>query len=688
MNDPAPRPPLDAAALWRLPRVSSPLPAPDGGWSIVPVTTYAPEATEGSSRLWRLREGRAPEALTAEGPGAMAPALQPQGRCVAFLRKPGAAKDGAGALRFPDQAQVYLLPLDGGEARRLTDLPLGAAALHWLPDGRRLVVLAGFLAGAPDLAAVAERLAERTRDPASALVTEDRVYRYWDRWLCDGRLHHPMLLDSETGELTDLCPGMDRWMGLMDVADSLTVSPDGREIAFNACRSEPPHSPLVFGVYTLSLPAPGEAPPAPRLVDPEHSGPASRAVYSPAGRWLVYGIQRQIGFYADPVRLVALDRRSGERRVLTDGWDASADDWAFLDDDTLLIAAEDQARKVLYRLDLARAWEDPAARRPREILRGGWFGRLTVAAGKVYCSRESLTEPPEAWCWDPATGEGRQLSDFCAAGLADVALATVDEQRFSGAEGAAVQMFVLSPPEAPAGPLPLVHLVHGGPHGVFGDQWHWRWNPHVFAGAGHRVALVNFHGSTGFGEAFTRSILGRWGEKPAADILAATEHLVAQGLADPARLALAGGSYGGYLVSWLAGETDRFRAIVNHAGVCDFQTQMATDITQGRELSMGGSLWGDLAGLDRFNPIRRAAAFRTPMLIIHGVKDYRVPYDQGLSLYNVYQARGLPCRLVVYPDENHWILKPHNSRHWYGEVLGWLARWLGPATGAPGAAER
>ena len=677
--------PLTADLLWSLPRVGAPEPAPDGSWAVVPVTTYRPDAAEGSSRLWRVAEGEEPRPLTAEGDSASGAAVDPGGRSVAFLRRPGGAKgDGKSpnAPRFPDQPQVYLLPLDGGEARRLTDLPLGAAALRWLPDGRRLVILAGLqfdplAPDAPTVEGTAALQEQREKEPVKAMVTQDRVYRYWDRWLTDGKLHHPMLLDVASGELTDLCPGMRRWLGMMDVADSLVISPDGREIAFNACRSEPPYSPLVFGVYTVAIPETGQAPLPPQLVDPQHDGPASRAAYSPDGRWLVYGIQRQVGFYADRVRLVALDRASGEHRVLTEGWDASADDWAFLDGARLVIAAEAEGRKALYVLDIAAAWENPAVHAPRECLRGGWFGRLAVAGGQVFSSAESLTRPPEAVRIDPLAGSVTSLSRFTAPQIGELALAEVAEQRFTGAEGHAVQMFVLSPPDAPPGPLPLVHLVHGGPHGVFGDQWHWRWNPHVFTAAGYRVALVNFHGSTGFGEAFTRSILGRWGDQPAADILAATDVLVAQGLADPARMALAGGSYGGYLVSWLAGATDRFQAIVNHAGVCDFQTQFASDVTQGRRLSMGGELWEDLAGLDRYNPIRQAAGFKTPMLVIHGVKDYRVPYNQGLTLYNVYQAMGLPARLVVYPDENHWILKPHNSRHWYGEVLGWLARWLG-----------
>ena len=249
---PAPSPiPLTPDLLWALPRVGAPEPAPDGSWAVVPVTTIRPDAAEGSTRLWRVAEGEEPRPLTAEGVSASGAAVDPTGRRLAFLRKPGGAKGGPtnpanpGAPRFPDQPQVYLLPLDGGEARRLTDLPLGVAALRWLPDGRRLVILAGLqfeplAPDAPTLDGTAALLEAREKAPVKAMVTEDRVYRYWDRWLTDGKLHHPMLLDTASGELTDLCPGMRRWLGMMDVADSLVVSPDGREIAFNARRISRP----------------------------------------------------------------------------------------------------------------------------------------------------------------------------------------------------------------------------------------------------------------------------------------------------------------------------------------------------------------------------------------------------------------------------------------------------------------
>lgn len=221
-----------------------------------------------------------------------------------------------------------------------------------------------------------------------------------------------------------------------------------------------------------------------------------------------------------------------------------------------------------------------------------------------------------------------------------------------------------------------MHLVHGGPHGTFGDQWHWRWNAQVFAGAGYAVAMVNFHGSTSWGQDFAASIHGEWGKKPYEDVMRATDVLVEKGFVDEKRMAVAGASYGGYLVSWIGANTNRFRCIVNHAGVCDLQTQFASDFTQGRKRAIGSEPWDDAEIVDAYSPMRHAAGFKSPMLITHGEKDYRVPYVQALQLYNVYKARNLPARLVVYPDENHWILKPRNSQHWYGEVLAWLERWM------------
>jgi len=223
-----------------------------------------------------------------------------------------------------------------------------------------------------------------------------------------------------------------------------------------------------------------------------------------------------------------------------------------------------------------------------------------------------------------------------------------------------------------------VHLVHGGPHGVFGDQWHWRWSAQAFAARGYLVAMVNFHGSTSWGQDFATSIHGEWGLKPTDDILAATDQLIERGFIDPDRMAISGGSYGGYLTAWLTTQTDRFVCAIAHAAVTNLGGMYASDFTQGRPRAYGAEYFDDRQRVERWSPSAHAAGYSTPTLVIHGEQDYRVPVTQGLELYGVLKAKGVEARLVYYPDENHWILKPRNSIHWYGEVLGWLERYLSP----------
>jgi len=732
------RSPLTAQRLWSIPRVGAPDPLPDGTAAIVPVTEHVGDEGKPRTRLWLAPADGMPRALTSADNSSRSPAVSPDGRRLAFVRTPGTndgvgagkrkppaeveggdgRKDDAevwdgrrrqgegegggederlaseraterpaaglahGAPRHGDVDQLYAMPLDGGEAERLTDMPLGVSGPRWFADGRRIAFLARVYREAPSPEEAAAHKRRLDDDPVKAHVTENRIYRFWDRWLTDGDVHHIFVLDLETRELVDVTPELDTWIGFQAPEGNFAIRPDGAEIAFGAVRTRPPHRRLVSGVFTVPVPPPGapELVRSPRLISPDDDTTSgSRPVYSPDGKYLVYGMQREHDFYADRVRLVAVDVAGGRHTVLTEDWDGSASGWAFdaAQPDALLFVAETGPRISLMRLDLPRTIQDPAGNPPAAIVEGGHLGAPKPAQGRVWLAHDSLIAPPEAAVIE--AGSLRRVTDFTAEALASVRLWEVEDVELEGADRDRVQMFVLHPPDAPRdAALPLVHMIHGGPHGTFGDTWHWRWNSHCFGAPGYRVALVNFHGSTGFGEDYTRSILGAWGDRPARDIEAATDLLIERGQVDPARMAITGGSYGGYLVSWLAGQTDRYACVINHAGVCDFQTQMASDVTQGRARAMGGDLWSDLEGLDRWNPLRRASGFSSPMLVVHGMRDYRVPYAQGLQIYNVYQARGLPSRLVVYPDENHWILKRPNSLHWYGEVLGWLARWLEP----------
>jgi len=678
------RHPFTVEDLWALPRVGTPVPAPDGCSVVVPVTTWSMATNEGTTRLWRVEEGRAPRALTGLGSSSTQPAVSPDGTRVAFVRKPGGPTgDGAGkpGARFPEAPQLWVLPLDGGEPERITDLPLGVADPRWFPDGRRIAFLAGLLSDAPTIEGTAKLHAEREADPVKARVTENRLYRYWDRWLTDGRIHHLFVVDLVTRKMLDLLPGSRRWFDLMDPADQYRIAPDGKEIAFAACRTRPPYDPWIWGVFTVRVPEriePRARVAAPKCLTHRHRAEAGRPVYSPDGRWILFGMQRELGFYADRRRLSAHDRRTGRQTILTESWDRSAAGWTFSQDGkTIWLIAEDEARTSLFALDFRAALRKPEQHPPRRIARGGTFGAPQIANGRIFATFDTLSAPPEVVCLSRDGGTKRRWTRFCAPRMSRVELGRVREDHFEGAARDRVQMFVVEPARRLRGPAPLVHMIHGGPHGVFGDNWHWRWSAHALAAPGYRVALVNFHGSTSWGQEFAQCIQGRWGDQPFEDILAATDKLIRDGLVDAKRMAAAGGSYGGYMTSWIAARCDRFACVVNHAGVCDPQAEWASDVTQGWMRALGGAPWDDPEGMDRWSPMRHARGFRTPMLVIHGERDFRVPYDQGLAIYNVYRAMQQPARLVCYPDENHWILKPRNSRHWYGEVLGWLARWIG-----------
>ncbi len=648
--------PMTAEDLWLLPRVGAPQPSPDGRFAVVPVTTYAIEKNEARTRLWRIALDGAgePAALTSPDVSASEPRVSPDGTQLAFVRK-----DDKG------RGQLMLLPLAGGEARKLTDLPLGVFDPRWLPDGSALVVASPVIRGHATPEATAAELQRRADDPVKAHVTEDRVYRYWDTWLTTGEVPHLFLVPLAGGAPRDLTPESVGWFDWMDPSGQYDLSPDGREIAFAAFVFDEARSLLVSRIFTVPV-----AGGALRCLTDGHPADDLRPRYSPDGKSIVYGMSHDPFFYADRIRLMRVDRASGAHAEWLGNWELTPAQWEFAADGTLVLEAEEAARVKLF------AWRGTGV--PVAITGDGAVGGFTVAGTRVLFTHQTLVAPAEAWACG-LDGSGRtELTRFTSEIAAGFGTGEVREMTFEGAKGESVQMFVVLPPGfEPGKKYPLVHVVHGGPHGISGDQFHPRWNAQLFAAPGYVAALVNFQGSTSWGQDFAQRIQGEWAERPFADVMRATDVLVATGFVDETRMATAGGSYGGYMMSWIAGHTDRFRCIVNHAGVSDLVGQYASDVTQGRGRSAGGEIWVDRDAMERWSPIRFASGMKTPMLVIHGERDYRVPVGQGLLVYGVLKAKGVPARLVYFPDENHWVLKPRNSLLWYREVHAWLERWLG-----------
>jgi len=637
-----------------LPRVGDPVAG--GGIVVVPVTRFDLDDNKATTGLYLLTPDE-PRLLTNPKQDARSPAIAPDGTRIAFVRSENA----------DEPAQLHVLPLDGGEAERLTDMPLGVVGPKWMPDGEGLLFLSPLFTEAPTVEGT-RKLRDRREDAAvKARVTEDRLYRHWDRWLTDGKVPHIFLFDFASREIRDLIPDSQRWWSWDEEADSYDVSPDGKEIAFSADTSEPPHDRPRTAIFTTPV-AGGTT----RCLTPDGTGHELRPRYSPDGNLIVYGMQREIDYYADRVRLVSYERQSDEHHVLTEAWDRSASSWEFTAEGDLVLTAQDHARVNLYRMP-------PKDVEPRQIAGGGTFGHPAPGKDTLFATFQDLSHPPEVVGVD--TSGSRRLTRFTEDLMGELRLGDVEEIIFDGGGGDPVQAFVVYPPDFdPDHRRPLVHMIHGGPHGMFGDTFHFRWNAHTFAAPGYVVALVNFHGSTSWGQDFATSIHGAWGDLPTQDILSATDHLLERGFVDEDRMAITGGSYGGYLTTWLTTQTDRFACAVAHAAVTDLPGMYASDVTMGRIRAYGAEYWEDPDTVDRWNPARHTAGCRTPTLVIAGERDARVPPTQGLELYGILKAKGVEARLVYYPDENHWILKPQNSLHWYREVHGWLARYLGEAS--------
>ncbi len=643
--------------LWQMQRVGNPVISPNGKTLAFTVTTYDIEKNNSKTNIYlKDIDGDEPVQFT-RGDSDNSPVWSPDGGRLAFVSGRGDAP-----------AQLYVIPVNGGEAKKITTLPVSVRSPKWFPDGNKIAFTAGILPEYEgDFDELEKMLKEKKEDKVSAKVTENRVYRYWDRWLTDGIISRLFSVDLTTSKVTDLMPETNHLVSLTGNI-SYDISPDGQTIALSANSTPEPYDRTNYDIFLLKTDGAGSM----RNITADNPANDINPIFSPDGRLLLYGKQTIEHFYADNVKPVFHDLRMGTFRETGRNVDLSFSGWIWSRDARqVFFEAEDRAVQSLFVLNVT----DGAV---REIFRGGTAGGVQQASdNRLVFSQHNLENPPELFIVNRDGSALQQLTFFNQELLETINFGKSESVYFKGANDADVQMYIIYPPDFDPGKrYPMLMLLHGGPHGIFGDSFHFRWNSQLFAAPGYIVAMPNFHGSTSFGQDFVISIHGEHAELPYRDIMKAADYLIERGLVDEDRMAATGGSYGGYMVSWIAGHTDRFACLINHAGVYDLHLQFASDFSANRQYQYGGSPWADSEQMHAQNPAQFAHNFSSPMLVIHGELDYRVPVAHGFLVYNIYKNMGLEARLVYYPDENHWILTPQNSLFWYEEFYGWLERYL------------
>jgi dipeptidyl aminopeptidase/acylaminoacyl peptidase len=655
--------PFTAEDLVVLKRVTDPQVSPDGRYVAFVQRETDMGANRGRTALWLLelaRRGAPPQRLT-DTLGDSSPRWSADGRALYFL----STRSGS--------SQVWRLLVPGGTPQRVTDYPLDVGSLKLPPRGDVLALSMEVFPDCATLGCTRERLDAKDRDKARARLYERLFVRHWDTWANGTRSHLFTARLGPDGTATaappvDVSKGFDADIPGKPFGgdEDYDFSPDGSSLVFSA-RIAGRTEAWSTNFDLFQVPVDGSAAP----VNLTANNPAwdAQPVFLANGdlAWLA---QEHPGFESDRFHVVIKRARDGAVRSLTGGWDRSvARLGATPDGRTLLASVDELGQRALYRID-------PATGVPTRLLASGEVEAFSATRERVVLARADLGGPADLYAVALHGGAPERLTDVNHDLLAARHMSEYEQFSFSGWNGERVYGYVMKPHGfAPGGRFPVAFVVHGGPQSSMQNLWTYRWNAQAFAGGGYAVVMIDFHGSPGYGQAFTDSISRDWGGKPLVDLqkgLAAA--LEKYPWLDSDRVCALGASYGGFMMNWIEGNwPDRFRCIVNHDGLFDQRMMYySTDELWFPEWEFGGPHFQNPQGYEQVNPVNFVTKWQTPMLVIHGELDFRIPYTQGLGAFTALQRRGIESRLLLFPDENHWVLKPANSVLWYHTVLGWL----------------
>jgi len=652
--------PFDVQALLKLARISEPQLSPDAKTVVFTVQTVDIQQNIKPKQIYVVpTSGGSPRQITTQGTDNERPQWSPDSKSIAFISD----RDGS--------AQVWIMNADGSQPRQVTNLSTEAGGELFSPDGKKLLFTSNVFPDCADDACNKNRLDAEKNSKVKARSYTGLLYRHWTEWQTKRR-SHLMVVDADGGPVKDLTPG-DRDVPPFSLGgpDDYAISPDSKEVCYTMNADPVPATSTNSDLFVVPISG-GDS----KKIT---LGPGADASpqYSPDGRWLAYRSQARAGYESDRWQLNVLERSTGRVNAITESLDRAVESFAWSQDsNALFFTILDRGRQSIEMIPTAGGAS-------RVIVSGSsTLDDMQLSSdGKIMIyTAETGSAPAEIYRAASTGGAPVALTHLNDAVLGSHVLTPLEEFWVESSDQTRIQSFLVKPPDFnPNQKYPVLLLVHGGPEGDWGESWTYRWNAQVFAGSGYVVVMPNPRGSTGYGQKFTEDIKDDWGGKPYDDLMAVTDHVAALPYADPDRMAAAGGSYGGYMMDWMLGHTQRFKAIVSHAGVYDLRSEFgATEELWFPLWEFNGTPWDNPDSYAKWSPSSYVKDFHTPTLVIHGEQDFRVPYTQGLQLFTALQLQKVPSKLLMFPDEGHWVLKPQNSVLWYQTFLEWIGEWTKP----------
>jgi dipeptidyl aminopeptidase/acylaminoacyl peptidase len=651
--------PFDVAQMLRLSRISEPVLSRDGKLVAFTVQTVDLDRNTKPKQIYVVPlDGGMPRQITRDGTQNERPRWSPDSKQIYFVSN----RDGS--------SQIWAMSPDGGNARQISHLSTEASGILVSPDGKKIVFLSNVYpeCGSDD-PCNKNRIDAESKEKIKARIYTSLLYRHWNQWQSKRR-QHLMVMDADGTSVKDLTPGTrDVPPFSLGGPDDYVISPDSTEVAFTMNIDPNPATSTNSDVYTEPL---GGGDPKQITISP---GADNAPLYSPDGKYLAFRSQARAGYESDQWRLMVFERATGRTTNLSESLDRWVGGVTWSPDSTrLFFTVEDRGRTGLQMIPVTGGGS-------RNIIFGASSlddVQFNSDGNLMIYTEQSGSRPTEIYRATSSGGTGIPLTHLNDYLLANSTLTPLEEMWVEGAEKTRVHAFIVKPPDFSASKkYPVLFLIHGGPQGAWGETWSYRWNPQVFASAGYLVVMPNPRGSTGYGQKFIDDINGDWGGRVYDDVMAVVDHVAALPYADPDRMAAGGGSYGGYMVNWLLGHTTRFKALVSHAGVFDLRSMAGeTEEQWFTQWEFRGMPWDNPDLYAKWSPSYYAKDFKTPTLVIDGELDYRVPMGQGLQLFTSLQMQKIPSKLLLFPDEGHWILKPQNSVMWYNQFLEWIGEWL------------